>query len=505
MNKLAKQFFAFVAVLGLAGCSKKHDHNYVFDHVDDPTLTSDGYYVTKCSICGEEHKETIPHLNDKDYTVSTVEASCLNPGYDLYSSEKYGEFKNITSEQLDHSTYDGVCEYCDHSINNFTFSKDTIVKINAGGNAYPRLLALESEEDVLLCVYEQSGKCVIKRSEDNGATWSKRTVTASFHDEVVCGNPILFEAKDGTIYCGYRALARSSDANARNIYSSVSYDGGETFEDFAVVEDIYDLGYTRDQVAAAVRKHGGIGFFEPFFGYINDKLVCMYADDATPMLEDVWKNASLNYACQRLVYKELIDGEWTNRTVVMDGAVEKSINEISLAQTSRDGMPEFAQLSDGTYVLVFEGTYRRASNYGSNPFEILISYSKDGKTWSQPIEVFQPHGNTTKASAPDIEITKDDRLIISFQTDEDCYAAGKGIGDGVSIMKVIISDGTPVDKLTKENFYEAKNPFFKEPGQQSVWTGMMLKDDTLYCVAGDGSVIMNTAEVPLRAEPIHRD
>ena len=81
----------------------------------------------------------------------------------------------------------------------------------------------------------------------------------------------------------------------------------------------------------------------------------------------------------------------------------------------------------------------------------MLSYSKDGINWSTPVEVYVPQGTGSKASAPYICVTSDDRLVISFQTDEDSVAAGTGIGDRVSIMKTIISDGTPVDKLTKDN------------------------------------------------------
>ena len=159
-------------------------------------------------------------------------------------------------------------------------------------------------------------------------------------------------------------------------------------------------------------------------------------------------------------------------------------------------MSVFDQLSDGTYVLVIEGTYRRTMQYGNNPFIILLSYSKDGITWSDPVEVYVPRGNGTKAGAPFLCVTSDDRIIISFQTDEDSYKHGKGIGDSVSIMKTIISDGSPIEKLTKDNFSEAVNVFDLCPGDLSNWNAMYIYNDVLYCVSGiRGTTQLNSSKL----------
>ena len=178
-----------------------------------------------------------------------------------------------------------------------------------------------------------------------------------------------------------------------------------------------------------------------------------------------------------------------------------------LPRVSRDGMPEFGMLKDGTYVIVYEGTYRDSS-YPSligdeslvefHPFEILISYSRDGENWSDPIEVYTPKNQGSKASAPYICINDKDQLIISFQTDEDAVTSGY-VGDKYSIMKVIVSKpGISVENINKDSFYAVCNNNDTPVGQAGLWNGMMLLGNDLYTVTGGYPI--RHSEVPLYVE-----
>ena len=99
--------------------------------------------------------------------------------------------------------------------------------------------------------------------------------------------------------------------------------------------------------------------------------------------------------------------KWSKeRKLLMNGYIKKSpTNSGLMKRPSRDGMPVIDIMKDGTYVMVFEGTYRDL-NYTyftgdkleeNHPFEIVISYSKDGENWSNPTEVFVPKNNGSKA------------------------------------------------------------------------------------------------------------
>ena len=374
--------------------------------------------------------------------------------------------------------------------NNFNFDSNDIVQISPFG-AYPRLYILN--DGIWLCGFD-TGKIYVTRSTDMGKTWSE-PVLASVHDEYACANVAFYQFDNGDILCAYRALGKEK----KEMHCTISKDGGLSWEYHSTIEDNYqtaiELGKTIKDAKEALRKEPRIGFYEPHFGIINNKLIVMYADDFSPMLMNVRGETTLNYETQCIISRTWNENtnNWENRQIVLDGTTPKvsGINEYS-----RDGMSVFDQLSDGTYVLVIEGTYRRTMKYGNNPFIILLSYSKDGFTWSDPVEVYVPKGNGTKAGAPFLCVTRNDRIIISFQTDEESYKHGKGIGDSVSIMKTIISDGTPIDRLTKDNFSEAVNVFDLSPGDLSNWNAMYIYNDVLYCVSGiRGTTQLNSSKL----------
>ena len=51
-------------------------------------------------------------------------------------------------------------------------------------------------------------------------------------------------------------------------------------------------------------------------------------------------------------------------------------------------------------------------------------------------------------------------------------------------MKTILSDGTSVRELKRENFTKSDNVFGTPDGESSCWTGIFYDDGTLYATAG---------------------
>lgn len=93
----------------------------------------------------------------------------------------------------------------------------------------------------------------------------------------------------------------------------------------------------------------------------------------------------------------------------MNGYIPKSPTGSGLIpKVSRDGMPVIDTMKDGTYVMVFEGSYRNEDykiftndtlkEY--HQFEIVLSYSKNGFDWSNPIEIYKEKNKDSKYSAP---------------------------------------------------------------------------------------------------------
>ncbi len=371
------------------------------------------------------------------------------------------------------------------------FSPQNRRKIASGG-AYPRLYALKDGTWLLGC---DDGRILVRRSRDEGRSWSAPSI-ASFHDEAFCANVAFHELPDGSVLCAYRAIGRKPLAPyARGIYCSISRDRGETWQEYNTIVSNFGLGLGRERIIDTMSKCPDVGFYEPFIGEINGVVTVMYADDFSPMAEDVRKDPAANHRCQRLVAKELVNGVWTNPRIVMDGAVEKSVG--GTKRFSRDGMPVFARMKSGEYVVVFEGTYRDRPELGSIRFEVLMAYSTDGVNWSAPFEVYVSTGRGTKAAAPYVCVTENNRLVVSFQTDEDCFAAAGRTGDGVSVMKCVVSDGTPIRRMSRRHFGPAMDIFFLKPGEFGLWNGMMYRKGILYCVSGlrDG-IWMNSCAIP---------
>ncbi|MBO4962943.1 MAG: exo-alpha-sialidase, partial [Clostridia bacterium] len=494
-------------------------HAYTQTAFTQPTLTSKGVRTYTCSACSDSYTQEIPQLNETDYTLSKVAPTCTSEGMDMYTSSLYGTFTVKTSAKLNHTTSYGNCEICKTGIGNLTYNYEDSSTVFWGASSYPRLLELK--DGTWLCGFDTwgtgyaAGTIVIVRSNDKGVTWSKEVSKASFHDTANCANVALFQLENGVILCGYRALGTNlEDPLSKALHVSISKDNGYTWEKHSTIVDAYNLKspvntrwgtpgtlFKKSDVQAKITEEGRLGFFEPHFGYINGELTVMYADDLTTMMENPRGERWKNYETQYIIKRTLNGTTWSEPKIVLDGTVVKTVSNItgfSITDFSRDGMPVFDKLSDGTNVLVVEGTYRdntktdrtaRTQDDNGNviethPFEILISYSKDGEVWSDPVEIYVPKGEGTKASAPFVCVTDDDRIVVSFQTDEDAAAEKNLRGDGVSVMKTIISDGTPIDKITKDNFYESQNPFYAPAGTVSSWNGMMEKDGYIYCVTG---------------------
>ena len=180
-------------------------------------------------------------------------------------------------------------------------------------------------------------------------------------------------------------------------------------------------------------------------------------------------NHDYNYMVQNIYTQtyDIVNQKWSEeRTLIMDGSLKKSPTGSGLIKRiSKYGMPVATTMRDGTYVLIFEGTYRdydypilTGKNLGYYKlFEILMSYSKDGVHWSNPVEIYVSKNNGTKSRAPFILCTDNNQLIVSFQTDEDFLDFGYE-SDNYSIMKIMISiPGIPIEKINQYSFYALCN------------------------------------------------
>jgi len=364
------------------------------------------------------------------------------------------------------------------------------------------------------------GKIYLQRSYDEGINWGN-PILISFYPDYLCSNVDFFELQNHDVISSYRAIGNLFSDNPeikhnRKLCSSISHDGGQTWEDLGIIVDNFELairlGKTKEQAIEACIKEFKIGFFEPFIENINDNITVFYADDFTVMINQSISNKTEdNYRAQN-IYAQILDinkMKWSSeRRIVMDGTIKRKPTGSEIRKRiSRDGMPVINRMKNGKYILVFEGTYRdrryplltgeHLDEYHS--FEILLSYSDDGIVWSDPIEIYTSHYNLSKASAPYVVSTDNNQLIISFQTDEDSLPNGYR-GDMNSIMKVMISKpNIDVKDLNKDSFYALCNNNNSPINGTSIWNGMMIANNILYTFSSDNTI--KYSEIPIYEEP----
>ena len=493
-------------------------HNYHKIKEIDPSKEFDGKAYFTCGFCGKNKTEVIPKLNAINYFLETLQANCIHGNGIRYISKKdKNRIYEITDNiRYNHSIYGSKCSVCNKNIGEFDFHK--LSELYCYG--YPRLYKLSEYWDNTWLLGGDNGTMLCFRSNDEGLTWSEPSIVSNF-PKYLCSNVDFFELPNHDIICSYRAIGNpiykdSKIKYNRKIYSALSKDGGKTWNDLGLIVDNFilaqRLGKTLKEAIDAVKHESNVGFFEPFVQYFNNKITVIYADDFTPMLlllTGSIKESRKEQSIYSHTY-DMVKKKWsTKRKLIMNGYIKKSPTKSGLnKKISRDGMPVTDIMKDGTYVMVFEGTYRREDykyfTGGSleeyHPFEIVISYSKDGENWSNPIEIYHGHNKGSKYSAPYICITDSNQLIISFQTDENSVNSGFK-GDLYSIMKVIISKpGIPIEQINRESFFAVNNNNKSPIGGASLWSGMMLIGNKIFTCSSGHPILYS--ELPVYDDPI---
>ena len=92
-------------------------------------------------------------------------------------------------------------------------------------------------------------------------------------------------------------------------------------------------------------------------------ITIIYADDFTPTLLDLMGERNINNIRVQSIYSVTFDlktKKWSKeRKLLMKGYIKKSpTNSGLMKKPSRDGIPAIDIMKDGTYVMVFKGTYR---------------------------------------------------------------------------------------------------------------------------------------------------
>lgn len=321
----------------------------------------------------------------------------------------------------------------------------TVIRPHA---ASPRVYRLKNGS--LIAAAETREGIRVFSTDDDGVSW-RDAGPGSFTPDLACANPEFFELPDGEVLLAHRAVGMREDGFYTSI--RVNIGDGRSFRPHSVVAE-----YTEAD--------GGFrGVWEPCLGLLDGVLTCFYANDATSVTPQ-----------QNIEYKQWDGHAWGNRTIVCDG----------VKHDSRDGMPVWIPLSSGGYALVIESTHLRHEE-GEHPFVIQMLYSPDGQAWTEPTDIFIPKTDHSKAGAPWIAELPDSRLVVSFQTDEDKAVKG----DRTSVMKTMISDGSPAPQLDASKFRPAEIVFDVPDDAGALWTAVYTDGRELFAAAGtpDGAVM----------------
>ncbi len=312
-------------------------------------------------------------------------------------------------------------------------------------------------------------------------------------------NPNLIELADGNIAAFYRYNTYTSAPDTKPwsiYYASICYQildkkTGEWGDVQVMVETHNNKLITSPD--------SDYGFWEPDPVYITDEqgnteLFVYYADTSTPN----------NLSQQHIMYCVYDDD--TNKFGT------PAIAQNGTNHTSRDGMSVVTKLSDGTYAMVFESTKTNKNNTEDYiTFVIKMSFSKDGRNWTDPVIVAKPDveirdvafADTTQTeyavcASPYVVTLPDGRLAISYQTTD--RFTGKTpnrvsyrVGSQVALSSQVITYDTFADKSINDDV-TAYFPYEINPGvlgenEFSKSAQLMVKDNKLYVYYGIGANI----------------
>jgi len=248
--------------------------NIAFSHIQYPDKSKQNIFSNRILQSNVKSKEII------------TPNSSYNNGKKYFNNNEILETHN--GKDL-HSIYGDYCKKCHKLIGEFKFKN--YGNITCPG--YPRIYRLSDywNNTWLLGGNIEDGKIYVQRSNDEGLNWDK-PIPISFYPDHTCSNVNFFELQNHYIISSYRAIGNLSSDNPdikynRKLCSSISYDGGKTWENFGIIIDNFELaiklGKTKEQAYEACFNEFKIGFFEPFVENINGDITVFYADDFTIM------------------------------------------------------------------------------------------------------------------------------------------------------------------------------------------------------------------------------
>lgn len=317
------------------------------------------------------------------------------------------------------------------------WEKNSLVCI-ANEGAYPRLLRLHNNS--LLVVYEnRRGDVVVKKSTDNGTTWSDSVMAYERFDfvdaatgnssEVNIANPEIIQLDNGNILMACNLRPRKDGIYRYSIAIKRSEDNGNSWSDAQIL------------FAAAPRFIDGC--WEPSFLLLPDGTIQIYFANEFPYRESDEQEIS--------VISSADNGKtWSKKPLT-----------VSFRKGFRDGMP--VAVHDATHIFV------AIEDNVSGQFKPYIVRGTIENAWQNYVQANSPDrysalenplSDTVYAGAPYLIRTDKGIYVLSYQTTENRTTDWE-----FSTMEVAVSE-------TPSGFRNPSQPFNVPLSKEAKWNSL---------------------------------
>ncbi len=308
------------------------------------------------------------------------------------------------------------------------WDKSTLVQVNRGGT-YPRMIRIGDGD--ILCSFEDTGKSWVKRSSDNGRTWSEAVIAAQC-EWGAAANPELLQLANGWVLLLYNE--RPSDGkHPFTIQVALSRDDGRTW-----------CHLSRAYVADTDPKNG---CWEPAAIQLPSGEIQLFFANENP-------------------YRKSDEQEITLLRSFDNGRTWGKPKTVSFRAGHRDGMPVPLVLAGGKGIVVAI----EDNGYGT-AFQPSTVHTTMEDNWKGPCAgAASPHRwralkrpiHASWTGAPYIRQMPSGETVLSFQSNE---------GREKPRMVVYVGDENA------RGFGGASVPFDVPPDEGGWWNSLFVKDD----------------------------
>ena len=305
------------------------------------------------------------------------------------------------------------------------WQNESLQLVSRGGN-YARVARVDSSH--VVCVYERMSGVRLKRSADNGKTWSEETAVVTV-ENYSAANPELLIMPDGDWLCSFNGRPRQSSGLPFTIATCRSADAGLTW---SAPTTVYRAG-TRE----------GTGCWEP-------RAIC--APDGSIQL----------YFANEAPYSTSHEQQITRVSSTDNGRTWNVPQTVSERRGARDGMPVPLVLRNGKVVMAIEDN---GLNGNFKPVIIAPQNDKsvDGASQYRWNALRIPLEKTVYAGAPYLCQMPDGTTVLSAQLSQ------SGELDNAR-MAVWTGDENARD------FADLSFPFASFGAPRELWNALWVKD-----------------------------